>query len=54
MKFFELNEIKFNQTIEISLVSSFLASIFIGKFAPIDFSDASGMNLFNIKTKKCI
>lgn len=42
----------YDQTERISLVSSFLASIFLGKVAPIDFSDASGMNLFDIRAKK--
>lgn len=36
----------------ICLVSSFLATLFIGKYAPIDFSDGSGMNLLNINTKE--
>ncbi|XP_047358248.1 xylulose kinase isoform X4 [Vespa velutina] len=35
----------------ISLISSFLASLFLGDFAPIDWSDGSGMNLLNIRTK---
>ena len=31
-------------------MSSFLASIFLGKIAPIDIADVCGMNLFDIKT----
>lgn len=42
----------YNQTERISLVSSFLASIFIGNYAPIDMSDGSGMNLYNIVEKE--
>lgn len=33
------------------MISSFLASLFLGDFAPIDWSDGSGMNLLNIRTK---
>jgi sugar (pentulose or hexulose) kinase len=32
-------------------VSNFLASLFLGDYAPIDWSDGSGMNLLNIHTK---
>jgi xylulokinase len=34
----------------ISLVSSFAASLLAGQYAPIDWSDASGMNLFHLRT----
>jgi xylulokinase len=40
----------YSATARISLVSSFLASLFLGKFAPIDISDVCGMNLWDIKS----
>ena len=40
------------KTSRISLVSSFLASIFLGQVAPIDISDACGMNLWDIQAGK--
>ncbi|KAH0292748.1 putative D-Xylulose kinase [Aureobasidium namibiae CBS 147.97] len=42
----------YKETSRISLVSSFLASVFLGKFAPIDISDVTGMNLWHIKEGK--
>lgn len=39
----------YEATERISLVSSFLASVFLGGFAPIDIADVTGMNLWNIK-----
>jgi xylulokinase len=39
----------YDQTARISLVSSFLASVFLGKVAPIDISDVTGMNLWDLK-----
>lgn len=42
----------YENTERIALVSSFLASIFINGVAPIDYTDGSGMNLLDIRTKK--
>ncbi|GAD99699.1 D-xylulose kinase [Paecilomyces variotii No. 5] len=39
----------YKNTSRISLVSSFLASLFLGHIAPFDISDVCGMNLWNIK-----
>jgi xylulokinase len=41
----------YQSTRHIALVSSFMASILAGKIAPIDFGDASGMNLMDIRKK---
>lgn len=44
-------EAAYSETERISLVSSFLSSIFIGDYAPIDPADGSGMNLMDLHTK---
>lgn len=50
MRFHRLRPEVYKATSRITLVSSFLASIFLGKVAPIDVSDACGMNLFDISS----
>ena len=48
----------YNQTERICLVSNFCATLFLGDYAPIDYSDGSGMNLFDIRShewsQKCL
>ena len=39
----------YKRTARISLVSSFVASLFLGRVAPFDISDVCGMNLWHIK-----
>jgi xylulokinase len=51
-KFYQEQYQKYLKTSKIHLVSSFMASILLGKNAPIDYADASGMNLMNIKEQK--
>jgi len=51
-KFFQEHPDNYEQTSIIHLVSSFIASILLGKNAPIDHGDGAGMNLMNIKTKQ--
>jgi len=41
----------YENTARITIISSFLASIFLGEIAPIDYADGSGMNLFDINEK---
>ena len=44
----------YENTAVISLVSSFIASLFLGWIAPIDVSDASGMNLMDVLSHKWV
>ena len=41
----------YKNTERISLVSSFAASLFTGRIVGIDWADAGGMNLLDIKSK---
>lgn len=49
MRFREKYPEAYKATARISLVSSFIASVFLGKIAPIDISDVCGANLWDIK-----
>jgi xylulokinase len=40
------------QTTNITLVSNFLASLFLGEIAPLDISDVCGMNLWDIQKRR--
>ena len=51
-KFYQEKSVEYHKTSIIHLVSSFMASILIGKNAPIDYGDGAGMNLMNIKSKR--
>ncbi|KAI1877980.1 hypothetical protein JX265_002349 [Neoarthrinium moseri] len=42
----------YSKTARISLVSSFLASLFLGAIAPIDIGDVTGMNLWDILSQR--
>ncbi|KAK6355287.1 hypothetical protein TWF696_004399 [Orbilia brochopaga] len=50
LRFVQLRPDAYAATSRISLVSSFLASLFLGKIAPLDISDVCGMNLYNMET----
>lgn len=51
-KIWQMKRDAYANTERISLVSSFGATLFLGRYAPIDFSDGSGMNLLNIRTHR--
>lgn len=50
-KMFETQQKVYEDTERISLISSFMASLFIGGYACIDHTDGAGMNLMDIKLK---
>ena len=47
-RFYKTDPAGYERTHRIHLVSSFIASVIAGKSVPIDFGDASGMNLLNL------
>ncbi|KAL1006415.1 hypothetical protein UPYG_G00072080 [Umbra pygmaea] len=51
-KIYKASPDQYQETERISLVSSFAASVFLGKYASIDYSDGSGMNLMDIFSKQ--
>ncbi|MDD4871970.1 MAG: xylulose kinase [Kiritimatiellae bacterium] len=51
-KIYQKNRIGYNLTERIALVSSFIPTLLIGDYAPIDVSDGSGMNLMDIRSRK--
>jgi xylulokinase len=50
-KIFQVNPDVYAATERIALVSSFVASVLIGDYSPIDASDGSGMNLMDLRRK---
>ncbi|XP_059123153.1 xylulose kinase isoform X1 [Peromyscus eremicus] len=50
-KLFQQSPEAYAHSERISLVSSFAASLFLGGYSPIDYSDGSGMNLLQIQDK---
>ncbi|XP_037703328.1 xylulose kinase isoform X3 [Choloepus didactylus] len=50
-KIYQQDPEAYSHTERISLVSSFAASLFLGFYSPIDYSDGSGMNLLQIHDK---
>ncbi len=49
-KFAKHDPAAWERTVEVHLVSSFVASLLAGKTAPIDFGDGAGMNLLELST----
>ncbi len=50
MKFAQQEPAAWQETAEVHLVSSFMASVLAGESMPIDYGDGAGMNLLNLKT----
>ncbi|KAI9315003.1 hypothetical protein BX666DRAFT_1965620 [Dichotomocladium elegans] len=49
-KIYHTRRAEYDRTAHISLVSSFIATLLLGRLAPVDASEGSGTNLMNIKT----
>ncbi len=49
-KFFKEDAVAYSATAQIHLVSSFLATLLLGRHAPLDPGDGSGMNLMDLST----
>lgn len=54
LKIFEEEHNLYSTTEKISLISNGFASIFTGRFCPVDYCDGAGTNGMNIKTKEWI
>nr|XP_044992366.1 xylulose kinase isoform X2 [Jaculus jaculus] len=50
-KIHQQNPEAYSHTERVTLVSNFAASLFLGSYCPIDYSDGSGMNLLQIQDK---
>ena len=53
-KIFQTQRNAYENTEQISLISSLMASLFLGDYAPIDYGDASTTNLLDIRTKRWV
>ncbi|KAJ2958816.1 hypothetical protein NQZ79_g5686 [Umbelopsis isabellina] len=53
-KIYEQNRSAYDATAAISLVSSFIATVLLGKLAPVDAADGSGMNMMDIHSHQWI
>jgi xylulokinase len=49
-RFFKIEPDAYARTHQVHLISSFMASVFAGKPASIDYGDGAGMNLLNLST----
>ncbi|CEG74500.1 hypothetical protein RMATCC62417_09704 [Rhizopus microsporus] len=51
-KIYHKNKTAYKETVRINLVSSFVATLLLGKFCPVDAAEGSGTNMMNIQTHK--